>query len=238
MSLLDRAETLHRGVDELKKWQRVKDQTDALLARAHLFAQEYSRLHRTQKQFSLLLRHGIAVKTSRESVPGLESFARDLNTKIGQDPALVLSPDLDIGPRFITPLKLLNQKLAADILRDWKSWVETKTPNIASDVLAILKQIRSMRKQVETVSNKLQALRLLSERPPSNEGEIEQVDIAAGELLIAWNGLNAGGIPKTVLNFLHSAGTLEGAKLDDLGSDVRSWLEERELLNSFTIRAR
>ena len=53
----------------------------------------------------------------------------------------------------------------------------------------------------------------------------------------AWAELSADGIPATVVAFLRVCAA-EGASIEELTGEVRTWLEGRNLLNAFRIKIR
>lgn len=166
MSLLKRASKLQESVRDLDALRGIKHRAQALQSRADQMVSGHSRMRTAIDHYLILAKCGIRIPANTGSARGLALFARELRMKVEADPAVVLSPDLDIGPKFINPLKLLSESLERETVNSWSHWVGTLTPKIGSGLLEILGQIRGLKGQVDRVRGKLQLLRQYAEFAP------------------------------------------------------------------------
>jgi hypothetical protein len=238
VALLKRASKLQESVRELDALRGMSHRAQALQSRADQMTGGHSRVRTAIDRYLTLSKWGVRIPANTGSARGLALFARELRMKVEADPSVVLSPDLEIGPKFINPLKLLSESLERETVNSWSHWIESLTPKIGSGLLEILGRIRGLRSQVDIVRSKLQVLRGYADSLPSDENDIIEVRGLAKEVEEAWKGLKADSLPSEVVEFLRDAGSNQGAALDKLSPIVRDWLERHALQTSFAIRTR
>lgn len=238
MSMLSRAAQLQTSVEELGVLQGLRDQAQALRSRANQFAETHSRIQAAIGYCRILEDNGIAKTFNAGTANALAAYALDLKTRVESDPAVILSPDLDIGPKFIQPLKLLTDRLLKDAENQWSEWLEAQMPQIGSALLEILGRISDFKNAIAVVRAKQQQLGTIARTLPANPQDIATARAHAEELTVAWRELNAENLPQEILEFLRDAGTHQGASLSKLTPAVRAYLEQHQLENSFTVRTR
>ena len=238
MSMLSRAAKLETSVQELGVLRGLRDQAQALRTRANQFADAHARTQAVIGHCRILVDSRIMKTFSAGSGNALAAYALELKTRVESDPAVILSPDLDIGPRFIQPLKLLMDRLQKDAENQWSEWLEGQIPQIGSALLEILGRISDFRTPIAEVRTKQQHLGSIAKTLPSDQQDIATARTLAEEFTIAWRELNAENLPQEILEFLRDAGTHQGASLSKLTPAVLAYLVEHRLQNSFTVRTR
>lgn len=238
MSLLERSATLAGGAGELRGLRDAANQADAMRSRADGLTADLDRLKAGRGRQALLARHGIPVAFTAGSAPGIGRFARELDARIAQAPAAVLSPDLQVAPRLTTPLRALIGDLDAAVAGTWRAYVLGLSPGIRSDLLDVLGRIPGLKQQVDTVKDHLRRLEGLAVKPPSTDEEVRLAKVVAGQLEEAWRVLDAAEMPVEVLAFLKDAAAPRGADLSRFTPAVGAWLAAHGLTMSFKVATR
>lgn len=238
MSMLSRAAQLGTSVQELGVRQGLRNQAQALRSRANQFAEAHDRVQAVIKHCRILTDNGIAKTFNASAGNALAAYALDLKTRVESDPAVILSPDLDIGPKFLAPLKLLTDRLRKEAEDQWSEWLDAQTPQIGSPLLEILGRIPNFKNPIAAVRTKRQQLTTIAETLPVDQQHIAAARALAQELTVAWRELNAENLPQEILEFLRDAGTHQGASLSKLTPAVLAYLAQYRLENSFTVRTR
>lgn len=238
MSLLERSAALAKSSSELKGLRDAANEADALRSRADGLTADLARLKAARTRQSLLARHRVAIDVKTGAAYGIAQFARDLEVRIAQAPAAILSPDLNVAPRLTAPLRTLIRDLDAAVAAAWQAYVLDLSPGIPADLLDVLGRIPGLTAGVGAVRDLLRRLEGLANTPPSSDEDVRLAQVVARQLNEAWRALDAAEMPAEVLAFLKETASSRGADLARLTPAVNAWLAGHGLTLSFKVATR
>ncbi|QDV37413.1 hypothetical protein [Tautonia plasticadhaerens] len=128
----------------------------------------------------------------------------------------------------------LADALEAELRERWASYTAARIPSTNREVLDVLaaafpREVGRIRLLAEQCERARQALPMTTE-------DFEAFTNVAKSLRRSWDELGGGELPSSVLDFLRSAASLRGASIELLTDEVRGWLHDHGILNSFSVR--
>ena len=126
----------------------------------------------------------------------------------------------------------LREKLRIRAENDWSA-IKSKHVPWPEDLLSGLETIGGFRTQVSNLRRCAQTVAKTMTNLPQDKGDIENFLRVVEEYQVATEQI---GLPSFMKIFLQHATRTHGVLLDSLTPEVRSWLEENQLLNKFAIR--
>lgn len=137
--------------------------------------------------------------------------------------------------KAIFSLPTFESNVRASLSRSWNDYTSKYSPqlDVASlDVLASIPTLKSIINSIRLLQVHIDTLR---SSLPETHRDIQNFHDKIGELKAKWQDLTGEGIPESVITFLRACGGLGGANLDLLTEEVRNWLSERNIEESFRV---
>lgn len=144
-----------------------------------------------------------------------------------------------LGPNRLTSVRAigtLTPALQTQLLAAWRQYAQAQIPSVNSEVLMVLSRIAALKPDVDALGRGLRDLGERMGRLPLSDTDIDEFEALARSVRSLWEAFDSTHIPPEVLSFLKEASS-GGAALDTLSEGVRSWLRDKQLINSFRIRS-
>lgn len=214
---------LRDHVDQVKRFQRAGE----------LISGHVNRLRPLLRVFATLRAAGILDAVPGDAARAVAQKAADLLQAFRDRPTAVLDERPFTPTALNEPITTLATALEAQLRRAWGDYVSARVPPANADVLEVLAPtFRSEVARIRHLSSQLDALRLVL---PETQAVIDDLGGKVTELQQAWQTLDGGQVPPSVLAFLKAASST-GAALALLTDEVRRWLADHGIDRSFTIR--
>lgn len=214
---------LRDHVDEVKRFKRAGD---------HI-AGHVGRLRPLVRVFQTLRAAGIVQALTGDAARAVSQKAADLAQAFRDRPTAVLDERPFTPSALNEPVATLATALEGQLRRAWVEYVSARVPPANADVLEVLAP--TFRSEVTRIRHLYFQLDAVRQVPPETQAAIDDFTAKVAELQQAWQTLDGGQVPPSVLAFLKAASST-GAALALLTDEVRRWLTDHGIDRSFTIR--
>lgn len=239
MTLSQRAQAISATVRDLKALEIRAKQAELFEKRANDLELPAVNLRRLEAPIAVFLEQKIvATAVDVSVVTAVKSRIKDLESRYLLDKNVMLDPFPNEDIRYVlnSSLQQLPDRLGAALLESWREWSRRQLPSVDDEVLTLLEKIQALCAPAREVKRlKQEAERLCSSLPTDKEA-VTQLTALASAMTETWIRLTGEGVPLPVLAFLRKAITPEGARLQDLSQEVRSWMSEHGLSDSLRVR--
>lgn len=236
--LLDRASDLTAKINAYQALKNTADQTEQLATRARQFVSASAALERLRKTLDALSKAGIVVDFEPKDGRDFAEKANLLREEIKADPGRLNDPPFDLKHGFTDRLLGIAGAGEKAAQAAWKTYVEKYASFGADDVLNALAQVAQFKESVSAIRQTRRDVAALAADLPSDPvSEVAKLNDLVIRHEEAWKKLDTSNIPKSVVAFIQSAAGGLG-KLSDFTPEVRSWLEDRNLLDAFRVKLR
>jgi len=115
----------------------------------------------------------------------------------------------------------------------WARYTQKHIKYLNDDLLNVLAAVPQFKNAVDSIRVLQGQLRILSDKLPDTEcfQDFQNMTLKLNQL---WKSLKADDLPTEVIGFLRSVGE-DGAPLDSLTEEVRQWLRNRHIEESFHV---
>lgn len=232
MTAIERSKSLRARVNELQTLERLQGQAESIQTRVDELRSRRERLGIAFARGQTLIAKALLAS---ESFPPVETAVASLSRVIKRaedDPAAVSK-----GKDYSNLLEALDR--VADTLEElvdeaWSRFVERCDP-VEEQLLHRLVQVPGQAPQVRRVRDLRDAFQQVVQEAPASAEQYDAALEAADTLRRAWESLDHGDLPDSVLAFLNAARSRNGAPADLWTDEVRLWLEGHNLLRSIRI---
>ncbi len=232
MTVIERCKSLRARVNELQTLERLQGQAESIQTRVDELRSRRERLGIAFAQGQTLIAKALLAS---DSFPPVETAVAGLSRVIKRaedDPAAVSK-----GKDYSNLLEALDR--VADTLEQlvdeaWSRFVERCDP-VEEQLLHRLVQVPGQAAQVRCVRELRDAFQQIVQEAPVSAEQYDAALEAAESLRRAWESLDHGDLPDSVLAFLNAARSRNGAPSDLWTDEVRLWLEGHNLLRSIRI---
>lgn len=236
--LLDRATDLGAKITQYHKLKGAADEAEQFETRANQFGTISERIARTRSALGKLADAGVAINFVPSDGLGYAAKAKALRAAIQVNPAAINDPPFDLKNEFTDRLTAIASAAEKAMTDAWKAYVAKRADLGSNDVLSALAEVPQLRASVTKIRQCRSNIAALANSQPSDpQATVGRLDDLVADHDAAWAELSADDIPPSVISFIRAAAN-EGAQLTTYSDEVRTWLNSRNLLNSFRIRLR
>lgn len=180
--------------------------------------------------YRLFLRNDIPCEGGSSGISDTVEQVRELRETYEASAEHVINTNLrGLGQRIDAHCAALDRRLD----NAWQRFLDDERPQSNEQLLDLLGKLPAFSKTVGKIRKLYANLRRV--RRPTNQEEMDKVKGAIAELKNAWTTLEANDVPEAVVVFLQQAGS-RGAKLSLLTPQVRTWLKEHGVADSFAVK--
>ena len=234
--LLDQAKDISAKIGDYTRLKSNVSAAKEFEIRASQFGDAADKLQRACRSIKRLLDAGVTLDFMPKDGAALADKAAKLRSALKEDPAKLNDPPFNLKYDFIDRLNGICSAAEEGMLAAWKAHIEARSETASSDVLTALGAVPQYRPVVARIVNVKSQIEMLSGRLPQDPAAaISQLDRMMDFYRTAWGEMTADGIPPVVIGFLRAAAG-SGAALNELTDEVRSWLEDRNLVHVFRIK--
>ncbi len=232
--LVKDAEELNHLVTQYRAASTAKAQVQVLRQRAQVLSQVREKVRSVRQACELLKSHRLEFETVQPLADSVLHVVDKLTEASG-------SPEIWGGNEGKAQFNALsNRGIAAllqiekRLLQTWQTHVDELTGKHDISVLAEwdhVAEFRQAARDIRFIQAKVVELR---DSLPCEEEAFSRLKKLAQQLKEAWGQLDK--TPSKVLKFLRQASTVGGAPLSLLDDDVRDWIRQRKIEESFKVR--
>lgn len=172
-----------------------------------------------------------------ESIQQTENFLaalQQINSQFCTQPTWILETK-NFNPKpFLAQADSLAKYLEQNLGRAWATYRDQRMPGSNSEMLSVLGKIAALKPTVQNIQSLTDEIKKVAY--PRTADEFEQIETKLAKLSEAWNSLKSDDMPDAVQRFLRVAAT-EGAPITLLTEEVKEWLIQRGLIDSFRVRS-
>lgn len=137
--------------------------------------------------------------------------------------------------KAIFSLPTFEYNLRESLSRSWHDYTSKYSPQLDVTSLEVLASIPSLKAIIESIRLLQEHIGILHSNLPEADVNIQNFHKKIDELKAKWLDLTGEGIPESVITFLRECGGVGGADLDLLTDEVRHWLIDRHIEESFRV---
>lgn len=234
--LLERAGQVTAKIITFQRLKSAADEAGMFATRAAQFKTVAQRIVGLRATLEALAAAGISVDFAPADGAGLAEKARSLKGLVQENPASINDPPFDLRFGFTDRLVEVAKAGERAAQASWSAYVTKRATFGSDDVLSALAVVPQFRVSV----GRIRAIRASvagfgTALPADPATTVAKINALVAEHDQAWAALDATEIPPSVVAFIRTAAS-QGATLGSLTSEVRAWLESRNLLAAFRIR--
>ena len=234
--LLERAGQVTAKITTFQKLKSAADEAGMFATRAAQFKTVGQRIAGLRATLEALAAAGIAVDFAPADRVGLAEKARLLKGLVQEDPANINDPPFDL--RFAFTDRVVEVAKAGERAAEasWSAYVKKRAAFGSDDVLSALAVVPQFRVSVGRIRQiRASVAGFGTALPADPSAAAAKINALVAEHDQAWAALDATDIPSSVVALIRAAAH-QGATLGSLTSEVRAWLESRNLIAAFRVK--
>ena len=234
--LLERASSLAEKIGHYQKLKAAANAADLVRTRADQVGQAAALIAQAREALTRFSAAGVVIEYFPANAAELSEKAKTLRTIATESPAGLAEPPFNVTQEFTLRLRGLATAADGAIRSGWSRFVIENAPGGSDEVLDALVKLPQLRAGVSRIRQCDQKIAALTVTLPTDPVRaIEQLRELVTEHRAAWTDLTADNLPDAVIMFLRACAG-EGARVTALTTEVRDWLEMRDLLGALRIR--
>lgn len=233
--LLERAAGLASKIGQYGKLKAAANEAELFRTRATQLGEAAALLTQARVALDRFRAAGVPVDFHPVNATELSERVETLRDLARDNPAALADPPFNLRHLFTDRLRHLAVAANGAVSDAWRAYVAANGPAAHNDILNALGELPQMRAGVNRIRGyRQQVTALAASLPPDPAAAVAQLKTLVAAHDAAWRELTADEVPPSVIHFLRAAVT--GAPVSALTSEVRTWLDARNLLGSFKIR--
>jgi hypothetical protein len=234
--LLDQAKGLAARIGDYSRLKSNAGAARDFETRARMFGDAAQALDAAKTSLDRLKAAAIDPDFVAIDAVGLATKATTLRDLLKEDPSKLNDPPFNLKYEFVDRVGSLSNTANKAVLAAWQAHIAKNSVMASPEMLSALAAIPQYKPVVLRIGAlKAQVAMLAQSVPDDIAGGLAQLKTIMESYAAAWGEMIGNGIPKNVIAFLRAAAA-QGAVLDQLTDEVRTWLEARGLLSLFRIK--
>jgi hypothetical protein len=229
-NLVTQAQRISELEDQLSNVNQTRGNFDRLKARSEQLQSIRSNLVDLSTQLQLMSES----KINSTNVPSASKALKKKSQSVISDFSgnwVDFVNSKSIKPQFIDPLESHIEKMKKALSKNWSLYIGEQKPKISSSSLEPLKAA-GFSENVSKIQDLLSELDKKASHPPETKADIDRVIEISTIIPELFSELE--DIPQEVLSFLKKA-AIGRAPLLDLTNDVKSWLQDHNMLDQLHV---
>lgn len=236
--LLERASALATAISTYQDLKSAADQTEQFVTRARQLGNAAEQINVLRKTLNALTDADVPVNFEPTDGLGFAGKAKLLRETINANPGTLNDPPFDLKYEFTDRINAIAGEGKRTAIAAWKDYIEKRSAFGSDDVLQTLGQIAQFKSSVSEISQiRDEAREIKKELPSEPSSAISKLDELIAKHTAAWRKLGAADIPTSVVSFIRAA-SVGQASLSDFTPELQSWLNDRNLINAFSVKLR
>lgn len=234
--LVERASSLAEKIGRYQKLKAAANVADLVRTRSEQVRQAAALVAQAREALRRFSIAGVKIEYFPANADELSEKAKTLRAIATEAPAGLAEPPFNVSHDFINRLRALAISADSAIQAGWRRFVVENSPGGSDEVLDALVQLPQLRAGVIHIRQCRSKIAALAVAPPADPASaIGQLRELVAEHRAAWAQLTSDNLPDAVILFLRACAG-EGALVTALTTEVREWLDTRNLLGSLRIR--
>lgn len=235
--LIEDVERVAAKINELERKREIAKSIQGFQIRAQMLEKPLTLLKPLSIVLTEFQRYGITIDLQECSPTAqlLKGHASQVETNFEANPESILESDEQLRHQFWELLEGFPITVKGILLRAWQKYVDALIPPQKTDLLDTLALVPVLRSDADKIRRLYTEVSERRQRLPQSTLDFERLQTIPNELNNLWQRFGGDVIPEEVLNFLRSASSQNGARLNQLTLTVLDWLKEHNLEQSIRI---
>ena len=234
--LLERATSLKAQINEFQQLSAETDKAEQFQTRATQFSRAAKRITSANEILSKFADASVSSNFVPNKGADYASKANSLRVTIAEDPSKIHEAPFNLKYDFVDRIIGIADAAERAVAKAWKTYVEKHANFESNDELNVLAEIPQFRARAAIIQRCRKEITALGNSLPTDPRSAkERLKELLANSNAAWNDISSEAIPPAVLSFIRACSN-EGAPLLTYTEEVRSWLKNQNLTNSFRIR--
>jgi hypothetical protein len=237
--LIEDVERVVAKISELERKREIAKSIQGFQVRAQMLERPLMLLKPLSIVLTEFQQYGITVDLQECSPTAqlLKGHASQVEINFEANPESILESDEQLRHQFWELLDVKNfpSTIKSILLGTWQKYVDALIPPQKTDLLDTLALVPVLRSDAGKIRQLYTEVSERRQRLPQSTSDFERLQAIPYELANLWQRFGGDIIPGEVLNFLRSASSQNGARLDQLTPTVLDWLREHNLERSIRI---
>ena len=229
-TLLERSLELHKLAGQLAAAGTEKALFEKLTTRAAQVKDARNELQSAERAVRLLTTRGVRPATLPRASNALKAKGPVVRQQL-RDDWRAFADDRTVPTNFVEPVKVHASKLRDAALAAWQAHVDSGQPAIRAALITAL-AAAGFQAQCARLQQLQAEVADLRGSCPSSVADFDRLDELKAAIQRIWGELQ--GVPANVIEFLRKAARRE-AKVTDLTPGIRTWLDDRAMLDQLRI---
>jgi hypothetical protein len=232
-SILEQCGEVSTRIDALEQREKLQAQAEVIEAHRRELESIKKLLVVVLGRAKTLLEDGCLPADSMPEVGSMRELIAAVRVRLASNPA-GLASGRDYK-KLLTQLEGLHEKTDATVTEVWAARRDHADP-VDARLLERLQHVPGQAATVARIRALLVQLREIGKYPPGDAASLATFDAVAEELGSTWSGLESlGELPEAVVEFFRLARRPEGAPESLWTDEVRTWLEQHDMLGSVRV---
>lgn len=225
-----KAATVTKLAKDKQRLQRQVDTIGDYEERKQTLERWAEKLRELVQVYRLFLRNDIPCEEGSSGISETLEQVRELRETYEATAEHIIDTNMrGLGDRIEAHCDGLDRRLE----NAWEQFLKVERPQSNEQLLDLLGKLPAFSQTVGKIRKLYAELRHV--RRPTTQEHFDNVKDAIEALKNAWATLEANDVPEAVVVFLQHAGS-RGAKLSLLTPEVRAWLKEHGVIDSFAVQ--
>lgn len=233
--LSERSGTLVQRIQDYKALRQASEEAHSYETRLEQLRAETNRLSPVFRTREAMTEHGITIELPIATGNRIISKLLELRTNYERDPQTITSQQAlgNLQRDFLQLCQRLTELLSAA----WANYTQSKQATGDELLLDVFAQLKGFQESVAIIRRLQTEVSTRAHRLPRSRDDIQAFDVAVDQLRSKWSELEGEGVPPSVLEFIRAAAS-RGAGLELITDEVRTWLIDRGVKESFHVVVR
>ncbi|MEH7386752.1 hypothetical protein V7147_15270 [Bacillus sp. JJ1521] len=229
-----RAKSLVQLIDKKRILRFEKDYIQAYTTRKEQLQNVVGKVVQLYSRLNLMRKHNVCEFDYEKDTQSLHGLCINLQKQFNEKPEWI--KEQGALRQLSLKVETVKSQIDEELKAKWKEYIESDLPSISNEMLDIMVNIPSFSRKVSQIKRLYREISEQKEILPLQEKELLSVLKKKEELINEWNSLGTEDVPPTVLKFIRSASSHQGAALQYLTPEVLVWLKKYKIQSFFKIR--
>lgn len=231
--LIQRAKNVKDKVGTLETARQNRERENRFQNRHEKLRRLVEEVQPLASELRVLQEEGIDIDYQGDNLDQIIQRIETIKGEFDSEAAWIIQDENDLSD-LDTWIRRHRDKVQRKLQSAWRDYYQDQVPEFSEDLLSVLSRFDDFRGPVETIRECGEQLQNWKENPPDTKESLSNFQELAEERRATWEQLRSDEMSEDVLSFLVDAGT-EGATVDQLTDEVRTWLDQNELLSRVRI---
>jgi urease gamma subunit len=232
--LIERARNVKDKVEDLEAARQNRERENRFQNRHEKLRRLVEEVQPLASELRVLREEGIDIDYQGGNLDQIVQRIETIKDEFDSEAAWIIQDENDLSD-LDKWIRRHRDKIQRKLQSTWRDYYQAQVPDFSDDLLNVLRRFDDFRGAVQTIRERSRQLQEWKDNPPDTKDSLSTFQELAEERRATWEQLRSDEMSEDVLSFLVDAGT-EGATVEQLTDEVRTWLDQNDLLDRVHIR--